>query len=260
MTVLQSFAHQRTPKRPVAREPLHLRTAWRIRIMIVRGKLEPGSRIIEHALCQEFGVSRTPLREALKVLAAEGLVLIKHSKGAWVTPIEDEHLTSLFEVIEPLGCQIGRLAIDRAEKPQLNELESLSRTLREQTHDNREFLDSLWEIHVLLAGLAKNHALLCSYRDCLVKILRVCYLFELETNQRDRLSADIDALTKHFLHRVPGPVGDTIATHWRTIQSSIGQHVANARPTLPDALSGGALAGAMPPDKQVTQESPVRVS
>ena len=67
--------------------------------MINQGDLAPGARVPERALCERFGVSRTPLREVLKVLAAEGLVELRPNRGARVATLGDEHLTHLFEVI-----------------------------------------------------------------------------------------------------------------------------------------------------------------
>src|SRR3546814_14371452 len=69
---------------PIQRRPLHNELADRLRHMIVEGKLAPGEKLSEKELCQRFGVSRTPLREATRVVATEGLVLLTPNRGCTV--------------------------------------------------------------------------------------------------------------------------------------------------------------------------------
>ncbi|MGN2393630.1 GntR family transcriptional regulator, partial [Pelomicrobium sp. G1] len=69
------------------RRPLHHEVAARLRDMIIQGELAPGARLNERVLCQQLGISRTPLREALKVLATEGLVELLPNRGAVVTQL-----------------------------------------------------------------------------------------------------------------------------------------------------------------------------
>lgn len=71
----------------IKQNTLHGEVAERVRDMIAQGALAPGSRVPEKQLCEQFGVSRTPLREALKVLAQEGLVTLLPNRGAVVTPL-----------------------------------------------------------------------------------------------------------------------------------------------------------------------------
>jgi DNA-binding GntR family transcriptional regulator len=67
---------------PLDRRSLHDRLVARLRDLIVEGELAPGARVPERALCERFAVSRTPLREAFKVLASEGLILLQPNRGA----------------------------------------------------------------------------------------------------------------------------------------------------------------------------------
>ena len=87
-----------------------------LRDLIELGELMPGVRVPERSLCERFGVSRTPLRECLKVLAAEGLVELLPNRGARVATLEDEHLVHLFEVIGALESEAGRLACGADER------------------------------------------------------------------------------------------------------------------------------------------------
>ena len=96
-----------------ATEPVALaeRVADHLRDLVVRGRLKPGERIVERRLCAGLDVSRTPMREALKLLRADGLVEISRNRGARVAPYDPEDALRLFEVIGALeGAAAERLA------------------------------------------------------------------------------------------------------------------------------------------------------
>ena len=95
---------------PIPRHNLHEVTADRVRALILDGELLPGQRISEQALCVRFGVSRTPVREALKALASEGLVTIVPNKGAAVTELSASELFETFTVMAVLEALAGELA------------------------------------------------------------------------------------------------------------------------------------------------------
>jgi len=96
------------PRRPA----LHGEVADRLRQMILEGDLASGSRIPERDLCAELEISRTPLREALKVLASEGLVQLMPHRGATVTKLSPQDLDHAFRVIEALEALAGELACE----------------------------------------------------------------------------------------------------------------------------------------------------
>ena len=78
---------------------LHADIVSQLRDFIVEGQLSPGSRIPERELCEKFGISRTPLREALKVIAAEGLIELLPNRGARVRQFSEADIRNLFEVL-----------------------------------------------------------------------------------------------------------------------------------------------------------------
>ncbi|MEA2689587.1 MAG: hypothetical protein QOJ39_3809 [Candidatus Eremiobacteraeota bacterium] len=94
----------------ISRVSLHEEMVSRLRALITDGALRPGSRIDERALCERFGVSRTPLREALKVLASEGLVELLPHRGARVTRLSGRELRDAFEIVAALEALAGELA------------------------------------------------------------------------------------------------------------------------------------------------------
>ena len=83
----------------ITNRSLHDQVANRVRDLIIDGTLEPGSRIDEAHLIEELGVSRTPFREALRTLAAEGLVIVRPSKGSVVRKLTPKDVFSMLEVL-----------------------------------------------------------------------------------------------------------------------------------------------------------------
>jgi DNA-binding GntR family transcriptional regulator len=94
----------------IQRRSLHLELVERIRPLIVESHLPPGAKVPEKDLCEQFEVSRTPLREALKVLAAEGLVRLEPNRGAWVTRVTVEEVREVFPILGVLEALSGELA------------------------------------------------------------------------------------------------------------------------------------------------------
>src|SRR3954452_13325183 len=96
-----------------------------VRRLINEGDLAPGARVPERELCARFGVSRTPLRECLKVLAAEGLVELLPNRGARIATLDGADLVHLFEVMAALEAEGGRLACERISDAEAAEVQSL---------------------------------------------------------------------------------------------------------------------------------------
>src|SRR3546814_15119151 len=94
---------------PIQRRPLHNELADRLRHMIVEGELAPGEKLAEKELCQRFGVSRTPLREAMRVLATEGLVLLTPNRGCTVATPTLADLDQAFPLQGALEAPSGQL-------------------------------------------------------------------------------------------------------------------------------------------------------
>jgi DNA-binding GntR family transcriptional regulator len=104
---------------PIARHTLTDELAERLREMIVKGELRPDGRIMIQRLCRRFGVSRTPLREALKMLAGEGLVLLLPNKSAVVERTTRETIDELLPILGALEVLAGQLACERMDEADL---------------------------------------------------------------------------------------------------------------------------------------------
>ena len=96
----------------IVRAPLHVQVAERLRFLIDSGELAPGTRLNENELCRNMGVSRTPLREAIRSLATEGLVELQPNRGAIVSVVSQDDVTEILPIMASLEGLGGRLAAD----------------------------------------------------------------------------------------------------------------------------------------------------
>ena len=115
----------------ITNRSLHDQVVSRVRDLIIEGVLEPGSRIDEARLIEELEVSRTPFREALRTLAAEGLVIVRPSKGSIVRKLTREDVFSMLEVLAHLERLAGELACARAGDEQIQALVDLHQRMME---------------------------------------------------------------------------------------------------------------------------------
>jgi DNA-binding GntR family transcriptional regulator len=149
-------------KSPLSRRPLYLEVAERVREMIYRNLLKPGDWIDEGALCKQFGISRTPLREALKVLHAENLVKLVARKGCRVNVLDDDELLELFPVMASLEGLCAKLAAKRLRSSDLKRLERIHERL--ESHTAAKNVDGYYkanrEFHRAIQDLTGNRWLI----------------------------------------------------------------------------------------------------
>ncbi len=162
----------------LVRPPLHEQLTSRLRELIVNNALAPGDRVDEKQLCERFGISRTPLREALKVLAAEGLIELIPNRSPRVSPITRENVGELFEVMAWLEQHAGELAAARTEEKDVQRLRKHLAQM-ERLHDRRdrfEYFRMNGEFHRMLVELAGNSVLLTTYTNLASQIQRARYV------------------------------------------------------------------------------------
>jgi len=141
---------------PISPRALYEEVAEQLRQRIFRRELEPGSWIDELRIAEEFGISRTPLREALKVLAAEGLVTMKLRRGAYVTEVSDKDLRDVYHLLSLLESDAAGVVAARATEEQLHELQALHHDLAAAVDDRDRFFALNERFHMRLLELADN--------------------------------------------------------------------------------------------------------
>ncbi len=140
----------------LARSALYVQVAERLRGRIMDHTLAPGSWIDEQALAAEYGISRTPLREALKVLAAEGLVTMKLRRGAYVTEVSARDLSEVFHLLSLLECDAVAVVAMQATDEQLADLAAMHKQLEASVADADAFFAANERFHLQLLEIADN--------------------------------------------------------------------------------------------------------
>jgi DNA-binding GntR family transcriptional regulator len=151
----------------LAPRALYEEVAEQLRQRIFRRELEPGSWIDEVKIAQQFGISRTPLREALKVLAAEGLVTMKVRRGAYVTEVSETDLADVYHLLSLLESDAAGVVAQRATDAQLAELQTLHKELETAASDRDRFFALNERFHMRILEIAGNR-----WRDQMVADLR----------------------------------------------------------------------------------------
>ena len=134
----------------IPRQVLHQEVAVRLRQRIVEGQLAPGAKLNERELSESLQVSRTPLREAIKMLAAEGLVELLPNRGAVVVQMSAQDVADTFELIAGLEGQSGELAAERIGEAQLVEIRALHFEMRAAF--TRRDLATYYRLNALIHG------------------------------------------------------------------------------------------------------------
>lgn len=149
----------------IVRRTLHDELVGLLRNMIIEGELRPGSRIAELRLCGRFGVSRTPLREALKVLSAEGLVRLLPNKGATVVRVTHKEVEEAVPILGTLEALAGELACERIDKQRLEQIKSVHRQMVEhfQRSERRSYYELNRAVHEAIFEIADNKTLSETY-------------------------------------------------------------------------------------------------
>lgn len=162
----------------IRKRSLHLVAAKEIREQIIGGEVAQGERLAEAELCAKLGVSRTPLREAIKLLEAEGLLTIRPGRGVYVTVITERDIADLFEVVSDLERLAVALAVQRmtiSDRARLRRMHDrmIQHYWDDQLRDCFRFDD---EIHSFLVEKTGNPVLVTTHSVLKVRARRGRYV------------------------------------------------------------------------------------
>lgn len=205
------------------RSPLHDDVTEALKEMIVAGTLKPGVKIAEQPICLKLGISRTPLREALKVLAAEGLVQLLPRRGAIVAQITETEIDELFPIIGALEGLAGELVCAKLTEQDLHRLRQLHSDLQRFHRDNdeRNYLKINRKIHSDLFTIADNPSLTALYEQLLVRTHAVRFTIRKTPLQWEKAMRDHELIMQHLEKRNARKLAEILRSHMSETAASI---------------------------------------
>jgi DNA-binding GntR family transcriptional regulator len=196
--------------------------------LIVQGRLAPGARLNERLLTAQLGVSRTPLREAFKVLATEGLVELVPNRGAIVSQIDAERLSETLAVMGALEALAGELACRNATDAQLNEIRALHYEMLayHARGDLAGYFKFNQAIHLKLVKYSGNTTLFNAYRQLNGNVRRARYMANLSKERWDAAVREheeiLAALGARDVKRIKALLTEHLAQKLASVVSGLG--------------------------------------
>ena len=199
----------------IPRQVLHQEVAVRLRQRIVEGHLAPGRKLNERELAESLHVSRTPLREAIKMLAVEGLVELLPNRGAVVALMSEQDVTDTFEVIAGLEGQSGELAAQRITDEELAEVRALHFEML-AAHTRRD-LPTYYrinaQIHTRINAAARNRVLTQTWSTVNARLQALRFRSNLDESKWKRAVKEHERMIDLLAARDAEGMRDLMTTH-----------------------------------------------
>ncbi|WP_187429179.1 HTH-type transcriptional repressor RspR [Roseobacter fucihabitans] len=199
----------------ILRKSLHHELVDRLQNLIINAELEPGSKVPEKTLCDTFGVSRTPLREALKVLASDGLVRLEPNRGAWVTQVTVSEVEEVFPVLGALEALSGELACKHISDAEIEQVRALHAQMIE-SYERRD-LDAYFtinqKIHRAILLAARNATLTTSCQALSLRMQRARYLANMTEGRWYEAVQEHENILKYLSARDAKALAQTLLEH-----------------------------------------------
>jgi DNA-binding GntR family transcriptional regulator len=196
LTPLEPPAGVLVPK--LERKQLHDTVVEHMRNLIVEAVLAPGTKLNERELCETLGISRTPLREALKVLAAEGLIEILPNRGASVSKLSETEIMETFELMSVLEAMSGELACERITVVEIAEIKALHYAMLacKAQNDLPGYYSRNQAIHNKINEAARNSVLHQTYLSLNRRLQALRFRSNFHVDKWDRAAHDHDEMVK----------------------------------------------------------------
>jgi DNA-binding GntR family transcriptional regulator len=174
--------------------PLRDRIHGRLRAAILSGELSPGTPVIEAELATRLGASRTPVREALRRLEAEGLLDSRGLRGTVVRALKDDEVACVFEIREALESLAARRAARTLREPDLRKLEHIVESMRASVDDADEMARHDTAFHDTILAVAQGDRLKKMLTDLREELIAYRYLSLSDPERRRATIAEHDAI------------------------------------------------------------------
>lgn len=199
----------------IMRRTLHEEVLERLRDMIIEGRLAPGQRINEGQIGAQLGVSRTPLREAIKTLASEGLVEIQPAKGAVVRRFTENDLAQILQVLKTLEQLGGRMACELASDATIEAIHALHKAMIAlyETKNRLEYFKLNQAIHSAIVAASGNKVLMEMHETLQARIKRLRFIGNEGPVKWAGAVAEHEEMMTALLKRDADALSDVIGRH-----------------------------------------------
>lgn len=202
---------------------LHEEVVARLRDKLIDGVMPPGSRVPEKELCAELGVSRTPLREALKVLASEGYIVLLPNRGARVAKMTGRDMEELFEVCGGMEALAGELACQYATDAEIAEIKSLHDRMAQhyEARDLASYYPLNRAIHEAIVRATHNTVLMTLYENVSARIRRARFVVPMPADHWRLAMAEHEAILNALQRRDSIMLSSILKTHLRNKREQV---------------------------------------
>lgn len=199
----------------IKRPTLHEELVERLRNLVVEDVLKPGEKVPEKQLCDSLGVSRTPLREALKVLASEGFVVLQANRGARVASVTREELENTFPVLATLEQLAGELACQHMDSAEIELIESRHADMLKayKSHDRQAYFKANQDIHQALIRGARNDILESHHKLLAARVRRARFMANLSDERWAQAIDEHEAMMELLRDRDADGLGKSMKHH-----------------------------------------------
>ncbi len=199
----------------IKRTTLHEELVERLRNLIVEDVLKPGEKVPEKQLCDSLGVSRTPLREALKVLASEGFVVLQANRGARVASVTREELENTFPVLATLEQLAGELSCQSMNSTEIKQIERRHADMLKayRSRDRQAYFKANQDIHQALIRGARNDILETHHKLLAARVRRARFVANLSDERWAQAIREHEAMMELLKARDADGLGKTMKLH-----------------------------------------------
>tara|TARA_B100000530_G_scaffold334914_1_gene285760 strand:+ start:2400 stop:3095 length:696 start_codon:yes stop_codon:yes gene_type:complete len=206
---------------------LHGDLVANIRELIIEGDLEPGAKVPERVLCERYSVSRTPLREALKTLASEGLLELLPHRGAWVARLTAEDVDQMFPIMGALEALSGELACQNLTEEQFAEIQALhyQMVLHYTRRQLKLYFQVNQEIHEKILSASANPLLLQMYQTLAGRIRRARYVANMSDERWTQAVKEHEEILNALSKRDGTALSDVLKRHLKNKCETVKSHL-----------------------------------
>jgi DNA-binding GntR family transcriptional regulator len=207
----------------IVRAPLHVQVAERLRVLIDSGELAPGTRLNEIELCNTMGVSRTPLREAIRSLATEGLIELQPNRGAIVSIVSQEDVTEILPIMASLEGLGGRLAAMHMDQSKIAQVRKIHNQMISHYKNNEvaEYFETNRLIHELITEGSGNQTLVDTINSLSAKVRRARFTAQMTKESWAKAVSEHEEMIAALEAQDPDRLEAIVVQHVETKRATI---------------------------------------